>query len=76
MGFREGKWKLQHHPDGKAKHIEPEKGLSGTKVNEYQLFDLEKDPQETTDVLAENKDIAEGMKLRLDLIIKTGRHRP
>ena len=76
MGFREGKWKLQHHPDGKAKHIEPEVGLSRSDAPEYQLFDLEKDPQETTDVLAENKDIAENMKARLEVIIKAGRHRP
>ncbi len=76
MGFREGKWKLQHHPDGKAKHIEVEKGLGGSKVNEYQLFDLDTDPGETTDVLAENPDIAEGMKARLEVIRKTGRHRP
>ena len=76
MGFREGKWKLEHHPDGKAKHIEPEVGLSRSDAPEYQLFDLEKDPQETTDVLAENKDIAENMKARLEVIIKAGRHRP
>ncbi len=76
FGYREGKWKLQHHPDGKAKHIEPEKGLSRSDAPEYQLFDLEKDPEETTDVLAENKDIADGMKARLEVIIKTGRHRP
>ena len=75
-GFREGKWKLHHHPDGRTKHIEPEKGLSSTKVSEYQLFDLEKDPQETNDVLAENEDIGKGMKLRLEQIVKTGRHRP
>ncbi len=76
MGFREGKWKLQHHPDGKAKHIEPEVGLSRSDAPKYQLFDLEKDPRETTDVLAENSEISEGMKARLEVIIKAGRHRP
>ncbi len=76
FGFREGKWKLQYHPDGKAKHIEVAAGLGGAKVNEYQLFNLERDPEEKTDVLGENHDIAAGMKARLEVIMKTGRHRP
>ncbi len=76
LGFREGKWKLHYHPDGKAKHIAPEEGLSRHDVNEYQLFDLEKDPEETTDVLAQNEEIADGMKARLEVIKKAGRHRP
>ena len=76
FGYREGKWKLQRHDSGDTNNLEVSKKLTKTKVPPFQLFDLEKDPEERNDVLAENKDIAEGMKLRLDLIIKTGRHRP
>lgn len=76
FGYREGKWKLQRHDSGFTRNVDVGSPLSRTDVAPFRLYDLELDPEERTDVLAENKEIAEGMKLRLDLIIKTGRHRP
>ncbi len=76
FGYREGTWKLQRHDSGFSRNIDVATELMKIPAPPYQLFDLDKDPEERADVLAQNEEIAEGMKLRLDLIIKTGRHRP
>ncbi len=76
LGYREGKWKLQRHDSGDTNNIEVGKPLGGSKVPPFRLFDLEADPEERNDVLAANHELGAGMKARLELIIKTGRHRP
>ena len=49
--------------------------LANTKVNQYRLFDLSKDPAEKNDLYATNKRIGERMKKQLEEIIAAGRSR-
>lgn len=76
LGFREDYWKLQHHSSGEAGNVNVGSGERVGEVPEWQLFNLNKDPEERDNVIEANHDIAEGMKARLALIIKTNRHRP
>lgn len=76
LGYRAGKWKLQRHNSGKAFNVEVATQLANTDVPRFQLFDLEKDPEERHNIFDKNPKIAEAMKTRLEEIIKSGRHRP
>ena len=53
-----------------------EQELENTIVPRFQLFDLEKDPAEKTDVAAEFPEVTERLQRRLDEIIKQGGSRP
>ena len=75
-GFRVGNWKLQRHDSKKTRNLVVEKLLENTPVPQFQLFDLEKDPAEKNDVLAENPEVAEQLKAQLAEIIETGKSRP
>lgn len=74
-GFRSGKWKLLRHDSGRARNVVVEKRLENTKVPRFQLYDLEKDPGETRDVLENHAAIAAKLKDRLEAIIASGRSR-
>jgi arylsulfatase A len=65
FGFRTGRWKLVRHDSGAARNVIVERKLATTKVPRFQLFDLEKDPGETTDLLERQPEVAEKMKQRL-----------
>lgn len=74
-GLRVGKWKLQRHDSKSARNVVVETKLANTKVNQYRLFDLSKDPAEKNDIYAKNKRIGERMKKQLEEIIAAGRSR-
>ena len=75
-GFRVGSWKLVRHDSRSARNVVVEEQLANTRVPQFQLFDLAKDPGETTDVLAKNPEVAERLKSRLAALIAAGRSRP
>lgn len=76
FGLRVGDWKLHHYGKKKAKNIIVEETLRRVDVAEYQLFNLEEDPAEQTDVIADNPEVADRMKQRLEKVIAEGRTRP
>ena len=69
FGFRSGRWKLVRHDGGKAYHSRVEAGLKRTKVPRVQLFDLDRDPGETTDLAAAYPAVAAGLEARLAEIV-------
>ena len=75
FGFRVGKWKLQRHDKKSSRNRIVERELDNTQVNQFRLFDLEKDPAELTDVSKQHPEVAERLIARLDGIIKAGRSR-
>jgi arylsulfatase A-like enzyme len=75
FGFRVGNWKLVRHDTKSARNVVVERPLAGTKVPQFQLFDLAKDPSEKTNVIEENPEVAEQMKERLEKYIADGRSR-
>jgi arylsulfatase A len=74
-GFRVGDWKLVRYDTKSARNVVVEQTLANTPVPQFQLFDLAKDPGETTDLLAQNPDVAEKLKARLAALIAAGRSR-
>ncbi|WP_442512153.1 sulfatase family protein [Novipirellula sp. SH528] len=75
-GFRAGKWKLHRYDKKSARNVVVETSLANTKVPEFQLFDLDKDPAEQNNVLDEHPDVARRLKKQLAGIIEQGRSRP
>ncbi len=75
FGFRSGSWKLVRHDTKSASNVVVERSLTNTKVPQFQLFDLAKDPSEKTNVIEENREVAEQMKERLAQYIAKGRSR-
>lgn len=76
FGLREGKWKLVRHDSGRARNVVVEETLANTPVPPFQLFNLEVDPGETTDLLAAEPAVAARLQQRLATIIAQGRSRP
>lgn len=74
-GFRVGNWKLQRHDSKKTQNLQVEKQLGDSGVPAFQLFDLDKDPGETNNVLAEFPEVAERLKALLSEILDAGRSR-
>ena len=74
-GFRMGNWKLHRYDQNSARNVVVEKKLANTGVPKYQLFNLEKDPQEKTNVLDANPEVANLMIWRLTHLIDAGRSR-
>jgi arylsulfatase A len=74
-GFRAGNWKLQRHDSRRTRNRTVEQPLADTPAPLYQLFDLSKDPGETTDVSASHPDVAERLKNQLAQLISAGRSR-
>lgn len=75
-GLRSGNWKLQRHDSKRARNVVVEKQLANTPVSRYRLFDLNNDPAEKRDVLADQPQIAERLKRQLAELIEAGRSRP
>lgn len=73
-GLRVGNWKLLRHDSKRTKNTELK--LQNRQVGRYQLFDLETDPSERTNVIEKQHEIAERLKQQLEEIISTGRSRP
>jgi arylsulfatase A len=69
FGFRSGRWKLVRHDSGKARNVVVETRLANTDVPRFQLFDLEKDPGEGTDLLERQPEVAVKLKKRLEAIV-------
>lgn len=74
-GYRAGNWKLVRHDSKSGRNLVVEKELANTKVPEFQLFDLAKDPAESRDVLAQHPEVAEKLKAELAGIIAANRTR-
>jgi len=68
--LREGNWKLHRYDKGFARNIVVEAKLANSEQPPYQLFDLDRDPAEKNNVIADHPDIAAGMKKRLAAIIQ------
>jgi arylsulfatase A len=68
FGYREGRWKLIRSDSGRASNLELR--LTPTKLPKYQLFDLDTDPGETTNLVDSHPQIAEQMVQRLQEAIE------
>ncbi len=72
FSLREGKWKMVF-ANGSGGREKP----SGSPFKKpYFLFDLEKDPSETTNVIEEHPEVAQTLTERLEQIRSSGRSRP
>ena len=76
FGFRVGDWKLVRADTEEANNEIVERPLQRTSVPRFQLFDLAKDPAETSNVLAQNPVIGDRLKAELAALIAAGRTRP
>ncbi|HRE79539.1 MAG TPA: arylsulfatase [Opitutaceae bacterium] len=76
FGFRVGNWKLLRHDSKSARNLVVERTLANTPVPQFQLFDLAKDPGETTDVSAQHPQLMAQLQERLAQAIASGRTRP
>ena len=76
FGLRVGNWKLHRYEKKFARNVVVERQLANTKVPQYQLFNLAKDREETTNVIDEQPAIAARLKSQLAHIIESGRSRP
>ena len=74
-GLRVGNWKLQRHDSKTARNVVVETKLANTKVNQYRLYDLSKDPEEKNDLYKKRPRIAKRLTERLAEIIDSGRSR-
>lgn len=74
-GLRAGNWKLQRHDSKNARNVLVEAKLANTKVAQYRLFDLSKDPEEKNDLYNKNKRVAQRLTAQLESIIESGRSR-
>ena len=75
FGLRVGKWKLLRHDREKAFNLSVNEKLANTPVPKFQLFDLESDPSESSNIADSRPKIASQMKERLAKIIADGRTR-
>ena len=75
-GLRVGNWKLQRHDKKSARNVIVEHKLENKKVAAYQLFNLQSDPAEKSNVLDIHADVAEELQAQLAKIIADGRTRP
>ena len=75
FGFRVGNWKLLRHDGKSARNLVVEARLANTKVPQYQLIDLSKDPGEKVDLMKSEPEIANKMVERLERIISAGHSR-
>lgn len=75
-GLRSGDWKLHRYDRKRARNVVVEEKLANTAVPQFQLFNLADDPNEQENVIAENAEVAEQMKAKLQKLIDDGRSRP
>jgi arylsulfatase A-like enzyme len=82
LAIRRGKWKYLDHKGSGGNNYETREGLQDFILPETapdapgQLYDLEKDPGETTNLYFERPEIVKELKALLDATRKTGRSRP
>ena len=74
--LRQGEWKLHRYDKKTAYNKVVERKLANTKMPEFALFDLAKDPGGTKDVAQDQPAITKRMTQRLARIIEAGRSRP
>ena len=74
--LRSEKWKLHRYDKKTARNVVVERSLANTKVPQYQLFNIDDDPSETTNVISDHPAIAARLKAELAGIINDGRSRP
>ncbi len=75
-GLRAGQWKLHRYGKKTARNVVVETQLANTSVPPFQLFNLDDDPAETSNVIEQHPDVAERLKKQLDDLIEQGRSRP
>ncbi|WP_182870748.1 sulfatase family protein [Rhodopirellula sp. JC639] len=75
-GLRSGKWKLHRYGKKTARNVVVETQLANTPVPPFQLFNLDQDPAEKTNVIDDHPEVASELKQQLDDIIRQGRSRP
>ncbi|WP_242632192.1 sulfatase family protein [Rubripirellula amarantea] len=73
--LRSGRWKLHRYDRKRARNVVVEQLLENTPVDRLQLFDLENDPSETTNVIDQYPDIAKRLETKLATIIESDRSR-
>ena len=74
--LRRGPWKLHRYGKKRtARNVVVEQQLANTKVPEYQLFNLDDDPSEKTNVIQDHPDVAKQLREELEQIIQSGRTR-
>ena len=76
FGFRKNKWKLTRHSAKSARNTVVEKKLANTKVPEFQLYDLTKDPAEKKNIIKQHPETAAEMKAELEALVQADRSRP
>jgi arylsulfatase A len=72
-GLRVGNWKLQRYDAKRATNVELR--LTPTRLPQYQLFDLERDPAEQNDLSSQHPEVLQQLQQRLDQIVRDGRSR-
>ena len=75
-GLRAGNWKLVRHDRKQARNLIVENTLTNTKVPQYQLFDLNSDPEEKHDLSTQFPQKLQELTARLADVIAAGRTRP
>ncbi|WP_417848650.1 sulfatase family protein [Thalassoglobus sp.] len=74
-GLRVGNWKLHRSDRKRARNVNVEVELANTPVPQYQLFQLDKDPEEANDVSEKFPEVAQLLQKQLAKIIEDGRTR-
>jgi len=74
--LRAGNWKLHRYDKKVARNIVVEAQLANTRVPQFQLFNLDDDPGEKKNVIANHPEVATRLKKQLAEIIERGRSRP
>lgn len=74
-GLRVGDWKLQRHDRKSARNVTVEKQLANTKVTQFRLFNLAKDPAEKKNVIDQHPEVAKRLQQKLQTLIEEGRSR-
>lgn len=74
--LRVGDWKLHRYDKQTARNMIVEQQLANTKVPQYQLFQLSKDPGEQQDVADQHPEVKQRLQQQLEQIIQQGSSRP
>lgn len=74
--LRAGNWKLHRYDKKSARNVVVEAQLANTRVPQFQLFNLDDDPAEKKNVIADHPQVAARLQSQLADIIQRGRTRP
>lgn len=75
FSVRRGKWKLTFANDGGSNRKNP-KDKPVINDSEFLLFDMDKDPEESSNLYAENPELVKALKKQLAAIVQNGRSNP